>query len=191
MAGRPLPARLILPSRAEADAARSANPVSNRAELKDKGTEPRRGARGRVRPHFIILAVPLLLAPPATAKPADLVVPERPDATLPPPCAGAAAERTALEAERTALNRTIGDIAVGRHRPRRNPSGGEVAAGVAGAAASVLLPFGVGALLGAGASAAEKSGRRKKPAPAGPDVAGMIDRLGAIDARLAALAGCP
>jgi hypothetical protein len=66
-----------------------------------------------------------------------------------------------------------------------------VAAGVAGAAASVLLPFGVGALLGAGARAAAKGGRRKrKPAPPQPDVPAMIERANAIDARLEQLAAC-
>lgn len=106
------------------------------------------------------------------------------------PCAGAGAERAALQAERAALNRAIGDIALGKSRKRRKLSGGEVAAGVAGTAASVLLPFGVGALLSAGAGAAARSGRKKKPAPPPPDVPAMIERLRAIDARLAGLKGC-
>ncbi|HEX6376740.1 MAG TPA: hypothetical protein VFZ91_13590 [Allosphingosinicella sp.] len=135
-------------------------------------------------------AAALLLAPPATAAaPVNLLAPE-PAEPAPPPCAGAAAERAPLHAERAAINKTIGDIALGRHR-RRKVSGGEVAAGIAGTAASVLLPFGVGALLGAGASAAAKGGRKKrKPAPPEPDVPAMIDRLHAIDARLLALSGC-
>jgi hypothetical protein len=54
----------------------------------------------------------------------------------------------------------------------------------------VLLPFGIGALLSAGAGAAARSGRKKKPAPPPPDVPAMIDRLHMIDARLAALKGC-
>lgn len=134
----------------------------------------------------------LLLAPPA-AEPVNLLAPEpaAAPATAPAdPCRSAAAERAALQAERAAINETIGDIALGRHRPRRKASGGEVAAGVAGAAASVLLPFGVGALLGAGASAAARKGRRKKPAAPEPDVPAMIDRLHAVDARLVALREC-
>jgi hypothetical protein len=105
------------------------------------------------------------------------------------PCEGAAAERSALQAERSALDRAVSDIALGR-RKKRKVGGGEVAAGVAGAAASVLLPFGVGALLGVGAKAAAKSGRKLKPAPPAPDVRAMIERLDSIDVRLAALAGC-
>ena len=92
--------------------------------------------------------------------------------------------------ERAAINRAIGDIALGRNRKKRKPSGGEVAAGAAGAAASVLLPFGIGALLGAGAGAAAKAARKKKPAPPPPDVPAMIERLRAVDARLAELDGC-
>jgi hypothetical protein len=131
---------------------------------------------------LLALAAASLAMSPAFGEPASVPGPI--------PCAGAAAERTALEAERTALNNRIGDIALGRHRPRRKVSGGEVAAGVAGTAASVLLPFGVGALLSAGAGAAAKSGRRKKPAPPAPDVPAMIERLHAIDSRLVELEGC-
>jgi len=100
------------------------------------------------------------------------------------------AERSALEAERAGLKRTIADIALGKHRRKRKVSGGEVAAGVAGTAASVLLPFGVGALLGAGASAAAKSKRRKQPAPPPPDVPALIERLRLAEARLGELQGC-
>ena len=125
---------------------------------------------------FLLIVAALLATPP----PAPGV----------PGCDGAGAERRALQAERTALNRTIGDIALGKSRKKRKVSGGEVAAGVAGTAASVLLPFGVGALLSAGAGAAARSGRKKKPAPPPPDVPAMIDRLRAIDARLAELKGC-
>jgi hypothetical protein len=126
-----------------------------------------------------------LAASLGSALPAGAAEPDRPAA-----CTGAAAERAALQAERAALDERIGDIALGRGK-KRKVGGGEVAAGVAGTAASVLLPFGIGALVGAGASAAAKSGRRKKPAPPEPDVPAMIDRMDAIDARLAALAGCP
>lgn len=129
----------------------------------------------------------MLVPPPAAAS-------SQPPTPAPPPaaptCSGAEAERTALQAERTALNGAIGDIALGKSRKRRKVGGGEVAAGVAGTAASVLLPFGIGALLSAGAGAAARSGRKRKPAPPPPDVPAMIDRLRAIDARLAALAGC-
>ena len=147
-----------------------------------------------MKPLCLILTAALLLAPPAaTAEPANLLAPEPAETAAPPaalPCEGAAAERAALEAERAAINARIGDIALGRHRPRRKVSGGEVAAGVAGTAASVLLPFGVGALIGAGAGAAARKSRKRKPAPPEPDVPAMIDRLHAIDARLAGLKAC-
>ena len=57
----------------------------------------------------------------------------------------------------------------------------------------MLLPFGIGALLGAGAQAAAKSGRKKKkkPPPPEPDVPATIERLRAVDARLAELRACP
>jgi hypothetical protein len=126
--------------------------------------------------------LPFLLAAALLAAPAD--------AGAPAAAPGCAAERSALQAERAALNAAIGDIALGKNRRKRKPSGGEVAAGVAGTAASVLLPFGVGALLGAGAGAAARSGRRKRPEPPPPDVPAMIERLRAIDARLAGLEGC-
>jgi hypothetical protein len=142
----------------------------------------------------MIVTAAMLLAPPAAAaEPADLLAPEPVEAAAspaPPPCAGAAGERAALQAERAALDRAVGDIAMGR-RKKRKASGGEVAAGVAGAAASVLLPFGVGALLGLGAKAAARSGRGKRPAAAQPDVPAMVERLRVIDGRLALLAGCP
>jgi hypothetical protein len=138
----------------------------------------------------LLASAALLAVPPAdAADPANLLAPETAAPAI-PSCDGAAAERTALQAERVLLNRTIGDIALGRHRPRRKVSGGEVAAGVAGTAASVLLPFGVGALLSAGAGAAARSGRKRKPAPPAPDVPAMIERLHAIDARLGALKDC-
>jgi len=106
----------------------------------------------------------------------------------PPPCEGAAAERAALAAERSAIDSAIGDIALGKHGKKRKPGGGEVAAAAAGAAASVLLPFGIGALVGAAGRAAAKG--KKKPAPAEPDVPAMIDRLHAIDWRLGELKAC-
>lgn len=125
----------------------------------------------------LLVVAALVAAPPGPPLPA----------AAEPSCA---AERPALQAERAELNRTIGDIALGKSRKKRKVSGGEVAAGVAGTAASVLLPFGIGALLGAGAGAAARSGRKKKPPPPPPDVPAMIDRLRAIDARLKALEEC-
>jgi hypothetical protein len=133
-----------------------------------------------------VKALCFLVAASLLAAPADAADPAAP-ASAPPPCQ---AERESLRAERAEVNRAIGDIALGKNRRKRKPSGGEVAAGVAGAAASVLLPFGVGALLGAGAGAAAKASRRKKPAPPTPDVPAMIERLRIIDARLAALGAC-
>lgn len=128
----------------------------------------------------------LLLAAALLAAPADAAVPVAPAV----PCAGASAERAALQAERASLDAAIGDIALGKSRRKRKVGGGEVAAGVAGTAASVLLPFGVGALLGAGAGAAARASRKKRAAPPPPDVPAMIERLRAIDARLAGLEGC-
>ncbi len=132
----------------------------------------------------------LLVAAALRAGPADAAVPASPSPAGPAAPSPCAAERSALQAERSELNRTLGDIALGKSRRKRKPSGGEVAAGVAGTAASVLLPFGVGALLSAGAGAAARSGRKRKPAPPPPDVPAMIERLRAVDARLAELKGC-
>jgi hypothetical protein len=140
-----------------------------------------------VKPLFLLLAAALLAAPAEAAMPAGPPAPEPGPAA---PCEGAAAERATLRTERAELNAAIGDIALGKSRRKRKVSGGEVAAGVAGAAASVLLPFGVGALLSAGAGAAAKATRKKRPPPPPPDVPAMIERLRAIDARLAGLEGC-
>jgi hypothetical protein len=133
----------------------------------------------------------LLVAASLVAEPAQAAVPALPPG--PGPAAAAPScreERAELRAERAEVNRAIGDIALGKNRRKRKASGGEVAAGVAGTAASVLLPFGIGALLGAGAGAAAKAARKKKPAPPPPDVPAMIERLRILDARLAALEGC-
>jgi hypothetical protein len=136
----------------------------------------------------------LLGAPPAAATgPANPVGPGTAAAdSAAAPCTGAPAERAALQSERARISGAIGDIALGRPRKKRKVSGGDVAAGVAGTAASVLLPFGVGALVGAGARAAAKGGRKKnkKPAVPEPDVPAMIERVNAIDSRLEQLAGC-
>lgn len=145
--------------------------------------------RGRLRgwPALALLCTP----PAAAAAPATLAAPGAVAAeTATEPCAAAAAEQAALRAERAQISGAIGDIALGKSRSKRKVSGGEVAAGVAGTAATVLLPFGIGALLGAGARAAAKGSRKKKPAPPQPDVPAMIARVNAIDARLALLAAC-
>ena len=134
--------------------------------------------------------LPFLLAAALLASPVDAVPASPPapgPAPTPPSCQ---AERAELQAERAGLNRALGDIALGKTRRKRKVSGGEVAVGVAGTAASVLLPFGVGALLSAGAGAAARSGRKKRPAPPPPDVPAMIERMRIIDARLKALEAC-
>lgn len=132
-----------------------------------------------------------LLAAALVAAPADAAAPAGPPPPVPAAAPSCEAERTQLQAERTGLKAAIGDIALGKsRRKKRKPGAGEVAAGVAGTAASVLLPFGIGALLSAGAGAAAKAGRRKRPAPPPPDVPAMIERLRAIDARLAGLGAC-
>jgi hypothetical protein len=143
-----------------------------------------RGREGGVKP------LPFLLAAALLAAPAEAVAPAGPPAPAPAAAPSCAAERVELQAERAALHRTLGDIALGKNRRKRKVSGGEVAAGVAGTAASVFLPFGVGALLSAGAGAAARSGRRKRPEPPPPDVPAMVERMRTIDARLAALGGC-
>lgn len=133
----------------------------------------------------------LLSAPAAAAAPVDLLTPERPASPAPPLCESAAAERTALAAEKAAIDAAIGDIALGRSpRKRRKPSGGDVAREVAGAAASALLPLGAGMLVRAGVAAAQRKGRKAKPAAPEPDVPAMIARRHAIDARLFELAEC-
>ena len=135
--------------------------------------------------------LPILLAAALLAAPADSAAPAGPPAPGPAVApASCQAERASLQAERAALHRTLGDVALGKNRRKRKVSGGEVAVGVAGTAASVLLPFGVGALLSAGAGAAAKASRKKRPAPPPPDVPAMVERIRILDARLAALEGC-
>lgn len=132
-----------------------------------------------------------LLAAALLAAPADAAVPAGAPAPVPAAAPSCEAERAALAAERTGLKAALGDIALGKsRRKKRKPGAGEVAAGVAGTAASVLLPFGIGALLSAGAGAAARSGRKKRPAPPPPDVPAMIERIRIIDSRLGALEGC-
>lgn len=106
-------------------------------------------------------------------------------------CAGAAEERAALETERAALGEAIANVAMGRPaKKRKKTSGGDVARGVAGTAASILLPFPLGLAVNAGAGAAAKAGRKKAPAPAGPDVGQMIEREREIGVRLLELQAC-
>jgi hypothetical protein len=128
-----------------------------------------------------------------SAAPAQPAGPAAEAAQAEGPCANVALERVRLESERAQIDRTIDDIAMGRHgRKPKKVSGGDVAQGVAGTAASILLPFGVGALLSAGASAAIRSGKKKgaNPTPPGPDVEGMLDREREIGDRLDALKAC-
>ena len=105
--------------------------------------------------------------------------------------AAAQSERASLEAERTAINRTISDIALGSERRRTRIGGGDVARHAAGTAASVFLPFGLGIAVNAAAALASKAGGKRKKAQAlptpEPDVPALIGRVNAIEARLAEL----
>ena len=111
----------------------------------------------------------------------------------PQPCA---AERAQLKAERAAISRAIGDIALGRTpKPKKRVKAGDVGQAVLGTAASVLLPFGLGAALNMGVSAARKGAKKEgqaAAAPAEPDVTALIARERLIDERLAAIeeGGC-
>jgi hypothetical protein len=152
---------------------------------------------GRARKQAGAIVAAMLCIGQVSAQPAaNSVPPAQPVTAAQPegPCANVALERVRLESERAQIDRTIDDIAMGRHgRKPKKVSGGDVAQGVAGTAASILLPFGVGALLSAGASAAIKSGKKKgaKPAPPGPDVEGMLEREREIGQRLDELKACP
>jgi hypothetical protein len=103
-----------------------------------------------------------------------------------------AAERAQLEAEGAAIKGTISDLAFGQ-TPKRNrrAKAGDVGQVVLGTAASVLLPFGVGAAVNLGVSAARRSGqKRDKPrdglsVASAPDVPALIAREGVINQRLA------
>ena len=113
-----------------------------------------------------------------------------------PDCAAIAAERTALEAEGRAVRLAISDIALGRNRPKRKASAGEVGRAAAGTLASLLLPFGIGMAANAAGAAASKSGKKKKkgsaraPQPE-PDVPALVDRQRAVEARLRELGKIP
>ena len=105
-------------------------------------------------------------------------------------------ERAQLQAERTAISRAIADIALGRTpKPKKRVKAGDVSQAVLGTAASVLLPFGLGAALNMGVSAARKGAKKAgqaAPAPSEPDVPALIARERLIDERLAGIeaAGC-
>jgi hypothetical protein len=113
-----------------------------------------------------------------------------------PACAGVVAEKAALEAERAALRQAVTDIALGR-RKRRKVGAGEVGGAALGTAATILLPFGIGAAVSAGVGAAARSAAKKKrareaaAAPPPPDPAALIARQQAVDARLEAIAAGP
>ena len=103
---------------------------------------------------------------------------------------GIQAERASLEGERTALNRTISDIALGGGGRRTRIGGGDVARHAAGTAASVFLPFGLGIAVNAATAIASKAeGKRKKAdaAPPEPDVPALIARVNAVESRLTQL----
>ena len=130
------------------------------------------------------LILALLSAPPAIAQ--NLAIPSEPPAT--PDCATFSAERTALAAERETVRLAIADIAMGRTH-RRRPGAGAAGRAAGGAAASLLLPFGIGLAVNADAAALQSAGRKKKrkarpPAPE-PDVPALIARQQAIEASLA------
>jgi len=108
-------------------------------------------------------------------------------------CAAAEAEKTALIAERAALREAVTDLAMGR-RKRRRPGAGAVGGALAGTAATILLPFGIGAAVSAGVGAAARSAGKKKRAreaasvPPPPDPAALVERQQAVDSRLEAIA---
>lgn len=105
-------------------------------------------------------------------------------------CETATEETLRLTREKAEIDRTIGDIAMGRTRKKPKNGGAAAARAVAGTAASVLLPFPLGAAINAGAGAVAKSGRKAKPHPNGPDVPALLARGDAIDTRLRNLATC-
>jgi hypothetical protein len=138
-------------------------------------------------PALAAAAVALAAAAPAAAQ-------ERSSAAIPVHCA---ADKAALEAERAAIKTLIADIATGRwhkqNRKKRKLSGRDAARAVGGTAASVLLPFPLGAAVNAAASAGK--GRKKDgeaalaPGVEEPDVPALIARQQAVEAQLAHI-GC-
>lgn len=112
-----------------------------------------------------------------------------------PDCAAVAAERSALEAEHRAVRLAISDVALGRNRPKRKASAGDVGRAAAGTLASLLLPFGLGIAANAAGAAASGSGKNKKARPAAPepDIQALIQRQQEVEARLREIGGtaCP
>lgn len=106
---------------------------------------------------------------------------------------GCTAEIVALRQEHAVIRRVIADIATGRGRKRKGMSAAGAGRALAGTAATLLLPFGIGALANAGTSAALKdSDKKPKRQVVEPDVPGLIARQQAIEDRLGELkaAGC-
>ena len=85
----------------------------------------------------------------------------------------------------------ISDIALGRNRPKRKASAGDVGRAAAGTVASLLLPFGLGIAANAAGAAASKSGKKKKKRQAEPevDVGALVERQQTVEARLRELGG--
>jgi hypothetical protein len=112
------------------------------------------------------------------------------------PCAPVRAEKAALESERAALRAAVTDIAFGK-RKKRKVGAGEVGGAALGTAATILLPFGIGAAVSAGVGAASRSAAKKKhareaaAAPPPPDPAVLVARQQAVDERLEAIADGP
>jgi len=99
-------------------------------------------------------------------------------------CAVIAAEAAELRVQHAAVKTAITDIALGRTRRKPpKPSAGDVGRAAAGTAASILLPFGIGALLGAGLGMTGK--KKRGAAEPAPDVPAMIEAQAAIEERLA------
>jgi hypothetical protein len=122
----------------------------------------------------------LLAAQPAEGLAPDALARARAERCGPAP----ADERAKLAAERSELELRINDLAMGK-KPKRKASGADVARGVAGTAASVLLPFPLGAAVNAAGAAASKG--KKRP---GQDPAPLLARAQEIDTRLTRLEGC-
>ena len=104
-------------------------------------------------------------------------------------CGTLVAERSRLQSEKAVIGETISVAALGaRAKSAKPPKAGDVGQMVGGAAASALLPFGVGALLNAGVTLARRSARKSAAAKVtGPDIPALLAREIEIDERLAAI----
>ena len=134
-----------------------------------------------------LAACALVFASPAfAALPVAVPVTASPVPAAAPDCAAVAAERAALEAEHRAVRMAISDVAMGRNRPKRKASAGDVGRAAAGTVASLLLPFGIGLAANAATAAASQSGKKKKKKAPEPevDVQVLIDRQQAVEAKL-------